>query len=583
MLKRIQVTNFKKFERFSLVLQEKNVLVGPNNSGKSSLLDCLRILQACIRHTKTTSPEMIPDSRGDMKLGYVIPDSIIPVPIANITRDFSDDDAEIEITHECGSKIRISLNPERSTRMILLELRAAKRTSKAFRDAFPLELVIVPTLGPFEEREEYVQDRTVQKNASTRLASRNFRNIWLRKTREEFDEFKRLVEDSWPGLSIKRPEQVIGSPIILQMFFSENRHDREIFWSGFGFQVWLQVLTHILSADPNATLVIDEPDVYLHPDLQRRLTHFVSGRFRQVIMATHAVEIINEVEETDVISVNSRFKTGKRIAAEEDFQQVLRYLGSVENVAFSRLARAKKIIFVEGDDTKLMKRLASKTGNSKFAENTDVLIMKTEGFSQAGKVKSALWAFRQILELELEAVCVFDRDYRPADEVGEFLAEMQSSNLECYVLGRKEIENYFLDPEALLITLRKSVERRGISVEDDVLFEIVDTCTTEMRRSAESQIVEKYKAYMQRKGSKFDPATLHEKAVHEIDINWEKLDYRFSILPGKKLISNLSAALDERFKSSLSIPKLAEDLKSSHIANDMKLLLARLDAFCSRD
>src|SRR5262245_18065296 len=45
MLKRIELTNFKSFARQGVELAPFTLLVGPNASGKSNLLDALRFLQ----------------------------------------------------------------------------------------------------------------------------------------------------------------------------------------------------------------------------------------------------------------------------------------------------------------------------------------------------------------------------------------------------------------------------------------------------------------------------------------------------------------------------------------------------------
>src|SRR5579859_4031623 len=62
-----------------------------------------------------------------------------------------------------------------------------------------------------------------------------------------------------------------GAAPFLAMFCDERRIERELFWAGFGFQVWCQLLTHILRAETATVLVIDEPEIYLHPDLQHQL------------------------------------------------------------------------------------------------------------------------------------------------------------------------------------------------------------------------------------------------------------------------------------------------------------------------
>jgi len=36
-------------------------------------------------------------------------------------------------------------------------------------------------------------------------------------------------------------------------------------WVGFGYQIWCQLLTHLSRAAEDSLVVVDEPEVYLHP------------------------------------------------------------------------------------------------------------------------------------------------------------------------------------------------------------------------------------------------------------------------------------------------------------------------------
>jgi predicted ATPase len=286
----LQLTNFRKFASFRLKLNTGNILAGPNNSGKSSILDAFRILEACFRHTRSRNPSIIKIGDGDIYYGYEIPDLIMPFSLANITHNYTDYDATLEF--RASNKIRavIRLHPERQTKFYLDGGGPRFKTSSKFRDAFPVDLVIVPTLAPLEADEPYVIDQTVQRNATGRLASRVLRNIWLRRSQDEFDAFRIDVESAWPSIRLQKPEFRPGSsPPTVEMFYSEDRIDREVQWAGFGFQVWLQIQTHLRRGGPASILIIDEPDIYLHPDLQRLLLRAIRNRFSQFVMATHAV------------------------------------------------------------------------------------------------------------------------------------------------------------------------------------------------------------------------------------------------------------------------------------------------------
>jgi hypothetical protein len=100
----------------------------------------------------------------------------------------------------------------------------------------------------------------VQRNKFTRLASRSFRNILLRMESEEFEEFADSISENWPELRIGKPSMPDYSTKELVMNYEENRIPREVYWSGFGFQVWMQMMLQIRRCGENSILVLDEPE-----------------------------------------------------------------------------------------------------------------------------------------------------------------------------------------------------------------------------------------------------------------------------------------------------------------------------------
>ena len=65
------------------------------------------------------------------------------------------------------------------------------------------------------------------------------------------------------------------------------RFQKELVWAGDGLQVWLQLLYHVYRVKNFDSIILDEPEVYLHPDLQRKLVHLLEATCRQIILATH--------------------------------------------------------------------------------------------------------------------------------------------------------------------------------------------------------------------------------------------------------------------------------------------------------
>ena len=108
------------------------------------------------------------------------------------------------------------------------------------------------------------------------------------------------------------------------------------------------------------TVILDEPDVYMHADLQRRLIRFLRGRHRQVIVATHSIEIMSEVDPENILVVDRDKRQAQFTTDIPQVQQVVDQIGGVENLQLARLWGSRRCLFVEGDDLGFMKQFQNK-------------------------------------------------------------------------------------------------------------------------------------------------------------------------------------------------------------------------------
>lgn len=580
MLTRIELENFKRFERFTIKIQSGNILVGPNNSGKSSILDALRILEACYRYTKSKNPRVM-QVDGNYVSGYEIPESYLPVPLDNITNNYNDNDAVIKIKNENGASIVIRLHPHRSVRFTLHIDGRNPKTSSSFRSSFPISVIIVPALAPLEAKEIYFTDETVNKNKSTRLAARSFRNIWLREPDEVFDTFRSRVENAWPGVTLRKPEMVRETPPRLEMFFSENRIDREIHWAGFGFQVWLQIHTHLLRGDGKSILVLDEPDIYLHPDLQHKLYYEIKNLFPQFIIATHATEIINEAETKEILVVDCRNRSAKAIRGEQDYDDMLSYIGSAENADFAKISRVKKVLFVEGNDAKILRRLSDRLNLLSLRSDINSPIFKLGGFSQWKRAKHTIWAFKELLGVDIDAICLFDRDYRSDDEIKSFAADINEGGIKCFVLERKEIENYLLCPRAISrICLAKNPE---CGLDESTAVSIIEQEAENFKNTVMAHIFTNYLRHQRETGSREDDATIISRSINKFSEIWESFEGKISLSPGKDLIKLVIQRIKLDFGISISTIAIANALRRDEMSDEMILILNEIEALFAVD
>jgi predicted ATP-dependent endonuclease of OLD family len=103
--------------------------------------------------------------------------------------------------------------------------------------------------------------------------------------------------------------------------------------------------------------------VYLHADLQRQLIGLLRDFDADIVLATHSTEIMGEAEPADLVLIDKRNRAGERIKNVEKLQSALASVGSIHNITLSRLARSRRILFVEGEwDYKLMRMFARQFG-----------------------------------------------------------------------------------------------------------------------------------------------------------------------------------------------------------------------------
>ena len=94
----------------------------------------------------------------------------------------------------------------------------------------------------------------------------------------------------------------------------------------------------------------------MHPDLQRKLLKYVRRNFQQVIIATHSIEIISEVDSENILNVSNKKKKLKYTLNLPKLQGVVDEIGSIQNMSLIRLFTYKKLLFLEGNDMSLLKK-----------------------------------------------------------------------------------------------------------------------------------------------------------------------------------------------------------------------------------
>ncbi len=579
----ITFKNYKALKRFSVTLNEFNVLVGPNNAGKSTIVGAFRILSEGMRKAASKKAQHI-SSLTFNGMGYHVPLEDLPIATENIFTNYDDSEpASIEFKLSSGNKLNLIFPGNNLCYMVCEPKGKSVSTPSEFKKAYNASVGFVPVLGPVEHNEQLYQKEAARLALLTHRASRNFRNIWYHYP-DQFDQFRDLIKSTWPGMDIQMPEMDSSyDKPVLHMFCPEERYPREIYWAGFGFQVWCQMLTYIVRAKDDSLLIIDEPDIYLHSDLQRQLVEILRQIPPDILIATHSTEIISEADPGDLLVVNKKGQSAKRIKNPSQLQSIFGVLGSNLNPTLTQLAKSRRAVFVEGKDFQVLSAFSRKIGNQSLANRSDFAVIPVEGFNPV-KVQNFSEGIELTLGTKILKAIIFDRDYRAPEEIANLLKSFNKFASLAHIHHRKEIENYLLETDVIQRAIENRVaERAARSGATDIFTgnaeNILRELSDKMRSRVNAQFMSKREKYLRSANPNLDPATINEQMLNDFDVLWSSMKTRLEIVPGKELLSSLNEYLQDNHSISLTHLHIINVMKKDEIPADMIKLLDKLESF----
>lgn len=580
----IKYTNYKCFSQFTVSLNDFNILVGPNNAGKSTVFGSLKILAEGIRKANARKPTLIKSPKGLNVWGYQIDLTQVPVATENVFHNYDEETtAIIRFRLSDGSHLQIFF-PTRDECYMNYESDKKEITSVAeFKREVQLEIGYVPILGPVEHTEKLFQKEAARLALQSHTASRNFRNIWFHYS-DDFDVFRELVQNTWPGMDIKYPEINRSSKeTSLNMFCPEERIDREIFWAGFGFQVWCQMLTYIVKNKNASLFLIDEPDIYLHSDLQRQLLGILKALGPDIIIATHSTELISEAEINDILLINKSNQSAKRIKDPSQLINIFQVLGSNLNPVLTQIAKSRRVLFVEGKDFSIFSKIARLLKKDHVANRADFAVVPIEGFNPT-KLRAFKEGVEKTIGSKILSSVIFDRDYRSNNEVKEEQKDLKQGNHFAHIHSCKEIENFLLMPEsikkAIEDRLNESNARTGKSIvfKDEINLYLANI-SMDFKYKTQAQLQSHRLKYEKSLNPKNDESTIIEVILKEFEHQWEDLSERLKIIPGKEYLSALNTKLQEDYKVTITAANIINSMQKNSVPIELKTLIDEINNF----
>lgn len=260
-----------------------------------------------------------------------------------------------------------------------------------------------------------------------------------------------------------------------------------------------------LDVMPDTVMVIDEPDLHIHPMLQKRMIEYMRKRSSednvQFIIATHSPTIMNEATSEELFVLIERDK------AEND-NQLRRVLSSQEKLDLFKyvcgdvaiLTLGRPIVFIEGKDPKEAHKAPS---------DQRILELLWDGakaftFIPMGgreEVEKATIILNQIVTEKLvgfPAYAIVDADLNVAITSPSSILRWEFCT----------IENALLDPLSIFEVLESYKEKTGLLSKEDVENELLTIC----KEIAQDEIDKRVKKILPTFRLSFKEKTIEELA-----------------------------------------------------------------------
>lgn len=574
MIRRLDLHHFKGFEKFAISFPADSIIVGPNNAGKSTVIAALRAAASMVRTAGRLRPQSTYDVKGVERFGFNFAGPSIGLIEENLRYEL----------HEVETRMKVRFGGDGSVEALwpaginggffyVMDNDINPRMPKQVRSALP-SIGLVPVLSPADHVESLLSESHVRKNLDSRLASRHFRNQlyllqkeYLPSGENAYLGFKKFAQPWVSELELTDIQpQFNDEGATLDLFYLEpgSRNEKEIFWAGDGLQIWLQILLHLYRLRGMDVIVLDEPDVFLHSDLQRRLVRLLEELPCQTIMATHSAEVVSDAPSGSIVWVSRDRSRAVREPQRDSLIDLSLALGTQFNLRLARAMKTKVVLFVEGEDLKILNQLAKTLKLTKLQRERGIAVIPLGGFDRWEHVEPFKWLMGEFFE-DTSVHVVLDRDFRVEDALERVRKQLRKAGISPHIWRRNELENYLLQPAA--ITRISGASQGWVEV-------ALAECAEALEEDVYAQIQAEHTLFYRKTGR--DQQSIYKQAKNRADTIWKDPSRRLHACGGKELIRLLNGRLQKSGHKALGTQGLAKALKADEIPDEVRALLERI-------
>jgi ABC-type branched-subunit amino acid transport system ATPase component len=381
MLTKLTIRNFKLFAEVEIELAQRVVLVGPNNSGKTSALQALALWNAGLRRwLEKRGTGNVPKERAGVTINRR--DLIaLPVPSANLLwRDLhvreGYKDAGKQKTRNVLVEVDVHGIDGGTPWSTSLEFDYANEESFYCRSrvgpsgsrleipaaAAQVRLAYLPPMSGLASNETRLDEGAIDVRLGEGRTADVLRNLCWQVHERDHALWGKIVERIRLlfGVTLDEPQYLKERGEIVMSFRTAGDVRLDLSASGRGQQQTLLLLAH-MAANPGSVLLLDEPDAHLEILRQRQiyqiLTETGTETGSQIIAASHSEVILNEAADRDTVVAF----VGRPHRIDDRGSQVLKAL---KEIGFEHYIQAEEtgwVLYLEGStDLAILRAFAEK-------------------------------------------------------------------------------------------------------------------------------------------------------------------------------------------------------------------------------
>lgn len=539
MLATLELHRYRGFERLKIQLQPHAYIVGPNSAGKSTVLEAIAVAISCLQRARVKNSNTFRTMRG----GYMVTAHSLP-PVQSgededpVRYDFGQAEARLSLAWDNGARCHVVWpedTEDEAQGFCYFELgdgspAPVTQLKTAFHD-----VNVVPVVTPLERVEELKSASYVRQMSRTRLASRHFRNHAKHmQDAGNWQDFKDFVEPWLPEIQLLDVAFNAGANR-LGVYYREpgSRVPKELAWAGDGIQIWVQLLWHVFRSRETQTILLDEPEVYLHPDLQRRLVRLLETAKVQVLMASHSADVIAEAPADGVVWVDRRLGRSQRAQSQQTLNALSAALGSSYNLALAKSMRSRLVLITDCAEPRALRALAQTVGAMRLAGEQSVSIVPVQpsgqwlGYSHLGQ------GLRELLPPGLPTLVLLGARSAMLLTDAQLAKQLSVPQADVLRWSQPSVENFLLVPEA--------IARASGAAPEVIALQLVNTAE-ELRDETLASLMS---AAVQSQAADV-PSTYDIDGIRlSFESRWSDRQNRLRMVDGRRLLQSLNVSLEQ--------------------------------------